>query len=135
MNKLTEAVLEFLNIMNDNNFHKLLEIIDEMYQNDEIIPVPAYYFGKEKGFTFEEIRTMNGDIVLLSMLSEPEFYEDRGNNSQLLGMSIRMFFANYFSSDRFAGIVINPNTDMELPLPNSEIIKLKLYKDFEKQTK
>ena len=87
---------------------------------------------KEKGFTFEEIRTLDGNLILLAILTEPQFYQDSGKNSQLLGMSIKRFFASYFSVDRFQGIIINPNTDIELPLPDNVLTKLKLYKDFKK---
>ena len=127
---LTKALIEFRDESGEEKLNKVLEIIDQMYKNNEIIPVPGYYWGNDKGFTFEEIRTMDGKSILLSMLSEPKFFKEKSNNNQLLGMNIRMFFANYFSVDRFDGIIINSDSDIMLPLPNNYLVKLKLFEDF-----
>ena len=128
MTELTEVILKVVENPTVDSFNKLINVLDDLCDENAILPVPGYYFGKEKGFTFAEVQAEGK--VFLTILSEKEYFGQSAGPTTLLGMGIKMFFANYFSAKRFDGIIFNPDTSAELVLTNQALELLKFSDEF-----
>ena len=76
MTELTEAILTVVENPTVDSFNKLINVLDDLCDENAILPVPGYYLGKEKGFTFAEV-----PILHLLHWNETKYHSPSQNTS------------------------------------------------------
>jgi len=129
MYKLTDAILVYIKDQTKENLFKVFKVIEDMFEDDDVIAVPSYYFGEKGGYQFSEIAVE--DKKFLVLLSDKE--QENQFAPMLLGVKIRQVFARYFESGYFFGIVFNPLSDSQLIILNDGIDSLVFSKDLKEK--
>ena len=123
---LTNIILEIrkTNAIDSDLLLKLLDIIEDLYKQDEWVIFPiTYNENEDKLFCITQMQIG----TCLIMLSDEKYFNNNYGKDVVM-TSIRKGFDAYFNSSQLDGIVINPGTDAQIFLQKQVIETLNLQK-------